>query len=155
MIVFNVKFLVVLLMIIETSRAATKTKCQVVQALRAQGVTSDSELRNWLCLVEKESSFRYDVTNSNSNGSKDYGIFQLNDGFWCGKSNGYSGTICWRLRTNGCQDSCSSFLNSDISNDANCAVRIKNCDGFSRWEGWKNKCKGKNLNKPKYDPSGC
>ena len=54
-----------------------------------------------LCLVKHESNYRYDVTNDNSNGSKDYGIYQLNDKYWCGRgSRKYS--RCWQINTYGC-----------------------------------------------------
>ena len=132
----------------------TKTKCQVVAALRAEGVP-DSDLRDWLCLVKHESDYRYDIDNTNSNGSRDYGIFQLNSKYWCKGSKGYSGTTCWKLNTYGCKDTCSSFKNSDISNDADCAVRIKNCFGFGKWVAHSNHCTTSEKNKSKYDYSSC
>ncbi|CAC5390100.1 LYZ [Mytilus coruscus] len=134
------------------SYGATKTKCQVVQALRNQGVP-DSDLRDWLCLVKHESNYVYDVIRTNRNGSKDYGIFQFNNYFSCGKSGGTSSTICWRINTFGCADTCNSFTNSNISNDANCAVRIKNCNSFRKWNGWKAHCS--NVQGSEYDYSGC
>ncbi|VDI12556.1 Hypothetical predicted protein [Mytilus galloprovincialis] len=57
----------------------------------------------------------------------------MNSKYSCGNPKGTSSSICWRVNTFGCADSCTSFTNSDISNDANCAVRVKNCAGFSRW----------------------
>ncbi|XP_045166373.1 lysozyme-like [Mercenaria mercenaria] len=157
MIVLNQKLLVIVLAILGTLCAAQKkTKCQVVKALRDQGVP-DSELKDWLCLVDKESSYKYNAEHTNykdgSVDSIDYGIFQLNDKYWCSDSGGYSGKICWRLNTYGCDDKCKTFKDSDISNDAYCAVRVKKCKGFEEWVGWRNKCKGKDLSS--YDFSEC
>lgn len=42
---FPIKLVAVVLLIVEGSKAATKTKCQVVSALRAQGVP-DGDLRD-------------------------------------------------------------------------------------------------------------
>ncbi|XP_045166381.1 lysozyme c-1-like [Mercenaria mercenaria] len=146
------KTLFIVLMMIERCIAGTKTKCQVVAALRAQGVP-DSDLRDWLCLVAHESSYKYDAENNNSNGSTDYGIFQFNNNYNCGNSDGTNSATCWRLRTYGCADSCSSFTDSDITNDANCAKRIKDCDGFTPWYGWRNHCS--DVSGSAYDYSGC
>lgn len=140
---------VLVLGLLEVCHCIQKTKCQVVQALRAQGVP-DSDLRDWLCLVKHESNYHYDAVNSNTH---DYGIFQINRGYWCDRPNGYSGTTCWRLNTYGCADTCASFTNSDITNDANCAVRIKNCKGFRDWYAWRDYCS--DVSGSDYSYSGC
>ncbi|XP_063399568.1 lysozyme-like [Mytilus trossulus] len=144
--------ILLVLALVGYSYGATKTKCQVVQALRNQNVP-DSDLRDWLCLVKHESNYRYDVVGTNSNGSKDYGIFQMNSNYFCGRPSGTSSSTCWRVNTYGCADSCTSFTNSDISNDANCAVRVKNCGGFGKWYGWRYHCS--NVQGPEYDYSTC
>lgn len=46
-----------------------------------------------VCLVENESARNTDKTNSNRNGSKDYGLFQINDKYWCSNS-GSPGKDC-------------------------------------------------------------
>ncbi|WP_411027131.1 hypothetical protein [Salmonella sp. s54925] len=131
--------------------AATKTKCQVVSALRAQRVP-DGDLRNWLCLVKHESSYRYDVTNTNSNLSKDYGIYQLNNKYWCDRGT-RSDTACWKINTYGCGVPCNSLLNSDIDDDTKCAVKIKNCNSFRQWYGWTNNCQ--DVSGSEFDYSSC
>ncbi|KAH3794681.1 hypothetical protein DPMN_148219, partial [Dreissena polymorpha] len=87
--------------------AGYKTRCDVVRALRAQGVP-DGDMRDWLCLVDNESKFKYDATyiNPNNRGT-DNGIFQMNSRYHCDRPSGYSGTKCWKLNTDGCQDTCS------------------------------------------------
>ncbi|XP_031553937.1 lysozyme-like [Actinia tenebrosa] len=148
-----IKLFAIVLLTVVGSEAARKTKCEVVSALRAQGVP-DGDLRDWLCLVENESSFRYDITNEqNDNGSKDYGIFQLSNGYWCDRPHGTTSSICWRLNTYGCHVSCSNLLNSDISDDAECAVRIKNCKGFREWAAWRDDCS--DVSGSEFDYSSC
>jgi len=42
------------------------------------------ETKQGLCLVEAESNYDSGVTgDQNPNGSYDYGLFQINDKFWC------------------------------------------------------------------------
>ncbi|XP_068748193.1 lysozyme C-like isoform X2 [Montipora capricornis] len=138
------------------SYAGTKSKCDVVRALRTQNVP-DSDMRDWLCLVQHESGYRYNAFNDNG-WSQDLGIFQINNHYWCGKGN-VKYSACWRILTHGCGVSnCNDFMDSDISDDTECAVKIKNCsrDGFSRWAAWRKHCRGKNLqSKSQYDFSGC
>lgn len=139
----------------ELAHAGTKSKCDVVRALRNENV-QDSEMRDWLCLVKHESAFKYTAKNSNNDGSTDYGIFQLNDRYWCGRgSTKYS--KCWQINTYGCGvDFCNDFLNSNIADDTSCAVKIKTCNSFSKWYAWIKHCKGKNLSsKSEYDFSNC
>ena len=50
-----------------------------------------------LCLVEHESEFEYDAVNTDT---KDYGIFQINKGYWCKGGPKYS--ACWQINTYGC-----------------------------------------------------
>ncbi|CAC5390101.1 LYZ [Mytilus coruscus] len=101
--------------------------------------TKPSQIKG-LCLVKHESNYKYDAVGTNSNGSKDYGIFQMNSNYFCGRPSGTSSFTCCRVNTYGCADTCNSFTNSDISNDANCAVRVKNCGGFGKWYGWRDHC---------------
>ncbi|CAC5387824.1 LYZ [Mytilus coruscus] len=138
--------------LVEYSYDATKTKSQVVQALRNQGVPY-SDFRDWLCLVKHQSEYGYDVVSNNTNGSKDYDIFQMNSNYFCGKAKGTSSSTCLRVNTYGCAVTCSSFTNSDISNDANCAVRVKSCGGFGKWYGWRDHCS--NVKVSEYDYSSC
>lgn len=126
------------------AHAGMKTKCDVVRSLKAANV-GDSEIRDWLCLVKHESNFRYDAVNRNSDGSKDYGIYQLNNRYWCDRGNSkYS--RCWQINSFGCGYRCRDFINSGITWDTDCAVKIKRCNSFNKWYGWIKHCKGRNLN---------
>ena len=59
-----------------------------------------------LCLVKHESNFQYDANPVNTDGSKDYGIYQINSNYWCDRgTTKYS--RCWQINTYGCGYPCS------------------------------------------------
>lgn len=57
-------------------------KCSLAKALLAQGF-SRGDLRNWVCLIQNESAMDTSAKHNNSNGSTDWGLFQINDRYWC------------------------------------------------------------------------
>lgn len=57
-------------------------KCSLAKALLAQGFNK-ADLRNWVCLVQNESGMDTNKKNNNRNGSTDWGLFQINDRYWC------------------------------------------------------------------------
>ncbi|XP_063242984.1 lysozyme-like [Bacillus rossius redtenbacheri] len=107
----------------------------LVQELRRQGF-AEAQLRNWVCLVEAESSRNTAaVGGPNSDGSHDYGLFQINDRYWC--SHGSAG--------NGCQVRCEDLITDNIDRASACTKKIFSIHGFNAWNGWKSKCQGKPL----------
>ncbi|EAT44943.1 AAEL003712-PA [Aedes aegypti] len=121
-----------------TIEAKKFDKCSLAKALLAQGF-SKADLRNWVCLVQNESSMDTNKKHNNSNGSTDWGLFQINDRYWCDPQDKKKKT------SNECKVKCSEFLKSDISKASTCAKKIYKRHGFSAWYGWTNKCKGKVL----------
>eukprot|EP00090_Calanus_glacialis_P006361 TRINITY_DN14963_c0_g1_i2.p1 TRINITY_DN14963_c0_g1~~TRINITY_DN14963_c0_g1_i2.p1 ORF type:complete len:243 (-),score=48.51 TRINITY_DN14963_c0_g1_i2:58-786(-) len=93
-------------------------------------------LGNWVCLAQYESSYNTAATNDNTNGSRDYGIFQINDNYWCDANVG-AGADCGMT--------CTSFLDSVLADDVTCAKIIYNRHGFEAWYGWINNCKNTNV----------
>ncbi|KNC32067.1 hypothetical protein FF38_09595 [Lucilia cuprina] len=66
----------------------TFTRCSLAREMYALGVPK-SELPQWTCIAEHESSYRTNVVGpTNYNGSNDYGIFQINNYYWCQPANG-------------------------------------------------------------------
>ncbi|EPQ14649.1 Lysozyme C, milk isozyme [Myotis brandtii] len=62
------------------------SKCELARQLKAHGMDGfhGYSLANWVCMAEHESSFDTRAFNGrNSNGSSDYGIFQINNKWWC------------------------------------------------------------------------
>lgn len=78
------------------------TKCGLARELVKHGIAR-GDLPNWICLVQSESNFNTAATNKNKNGSTDWGLFQINDGFWCkdGRPGGDCNVNCrceWEIR---------------------------------------------------------
>ncbi|XP_077727962.1 lysozyme C, milk isozyme [Canis aureus] len=119
------------------------SKCELARKLKSMGMDGfhGYSLANWVCMAEYESNFNTQAFNGrNSNGSSDYGIFQLNSKWWC-KSNSHSSA-------NACNIMCSKFLDDNIDDDITCAKRVvKDPNGMSAWVAWVKHCKGKDLSK--------
>merc|ERR1712110_427015 len=100
------------------------SQCSLADTLMGYGGVFDKNtLGDWLCLTKYESSWNTGAKGGpNYDGSYDYGIFQINDYYI----------------------SCSNLINSNISDDSNCATLIYNRHGFDAWYGWINHCKGHN-----------
>ncbi|KAJ8721288.1 hypothetical protein PYW07_002064 [Mythimna separata] len=112
------------------------TRCQLVAELRRQGFPAN-QLRDWVCLVEHESGrYTHRVSPMNSNGSRDYGLFQINDRYWCSTTN---------RPGKDCNVTCAQLLLDNITIASNCAKIIYRRHKFDAWYGWKNHCRGKPL----------
>ncbi|XP_068632330.1 lysozyme-like [Battus philenor] len=112
------------------------SRCELVRELRKQGFP-ENKMRDWVCLVEKESSRRTDVISKpNANGSRDYGLFQINDRYWCSTTN---------KPGKDCNVTCMQLVTDDITKASACAKKIFQRHGFDAWYGWKNGCRGKPL----------
>ncbi|XP_047507076.1 lysozyme-like [Pieris napi] len=115
------------------AEAVTFTRCQLVHELRNQGFP-ENKLRDWVCLVENESSRNTaKVGRVNKNGSRDYGLFQINDKYWCSNTN---------TAGKDCNVTCAQVTTDDITKAATCAKKIFKRHGFNAWYGWKNHCQG-------------
>ncbi|XP_058837208.1 lysozyme-like [Topomyia yanbarensis] len=113
-------------------------KCSLAKALLDQGFEK-AELRNWVCLVQNESGMDTTKTNKNRNGSTDWGLFQINDWYWCDSPDSS------KAGTNDCKVKCSALLTDDIKAASTCAKKIYKRHGYRAWYGWLNKCEGKSL----------
>lgn len=69
-------------LLIGSGEAKKFDKCSLAKALLAQGF-SKADLRNWVCLIQNESAMDTTKKNNNRNGSTDWGLFQINDRYWC------------------------------------------------------------------------
>ncbi|XP_015261708.1 PREDICTED: lysozyme C, milk isozyme-like [Gekko japonicus] len=135
--------LIVLFLLVAVNEAKVFERCELARLLKKQGLDEYEgyALGNWVCMAYHES--KYDtqaVGPPNSNGSRAYGIFQINSRWWC--SNGQGTT------SNGCETSCSNFLNDDITDDIECAKRVvRDPNKMDAWVAWKENCKGTDLSK--------
>ncbi|XP_055619622.1 lysozyme-like [Toxorhynchites rutilus septentrionalis] len=113
-------------------------KCSLAKALLSQGF-SKNDLRNWVCLVQNESGMDTTKKNNNRNGSTDWGLFQINDRYWCDPQDKNKKT------SNECKVKCVDLLSDNIAPASTCAKKIFKRHGFKAWYGWINKCQGKPL----------
>ncbi|XP_019560054.3 lysozyme c-1 [Aedes albopictus] len=113
--------------------------CELAQLLHYKHGIARADLPNWMCLVRSESSFDTRATHWNSyDGSTDWGLFQINDRYWCDPGN--------QLPTaNVCRVKCSKFLVPNQDEAMKCVRKIYEVHGFEAWAGWKNQCRGRKL----------
>uniref|UniRef100_A0A0E9X846 lysozyme n=1 Tax=Anguilla anguilla TaxID=7936 RepID=A0A0E9X846_ANGAN len=130
----------VFLLLVAAASAKVFSRCELARTLKAAGMDGyrGVSLANWVCLTKWESDYNTAVTNRNTDGSTDYGIFQINSRWWC--NNGVTPT------SNGCNIPCSRLLSSDISAAITCAKRVvRDPNGIGAWVAWRNRCRGKDL----------
>jgi len=102
-----------------------QSECDVADYLKHAGFSS-SQIPTMVCISKYESSFNCDATNENTDGSTDYGLFQINSYYWCsGDPNS---------KYNECGISCSSLF--DCQKNANCAHTVYRQQGYDAWYGY-------------------
>uniref|UniRef100_A0A8C6TUH3 lysozyme n=1 Tax=Neogobius melanostomus TaxID=47308 RepID=A0A8C6TUH3_9GOBI len=76
-------------------------RCEWARLLKRSGMDNyrGVSLKDWVCLTQHESNYNTRATNRNTDGSTDYGIFQINSRWWC-RDGGVSAA-------NGCGINCS------------------------------------------------
>ncbi|XP_065367603.1 lysozyme 1-like [Calliphora vicina] len=108
----------------------TFTRCSLAREMYNMGVPK-SELARWTCIAKHESDYRTHVVGpANSDGSHDYGIFQINDKYWCQPNSG-------RFSYNECDVDCDDLLTDNISLSVRCARQVKAQEGWPSWTTWK------------------
>ncbi|KAL4617645.1 lysozyme C [Arapaima gigas] len=127
--------------LLAVSKAKVFSRCELARALKAAGMDGyrGISLANWVCLAKWESDYNTNAINNNSDGSSDYGIFQINSRWWCNNH---------RTPTeNGCRINCSELLSANLHVAIQCAKRVvRDPNGISAWVAWRNKCRGRDLN---------
>ncbi|XP_001963772.2 lysozyme [Drosophila ananassae] len=105
-------------------------RCELARKLLEQHGFERSLLSNWICLLEHESELDTSRTTTNPNGSRNYGLFQINSRF------------CQEGRKGGtCNVKCEDLLDDNLRDAAACAKRIQTSDGFRHWNGWQRYCR--------------
>jgi len=130
-------FLVICILVLTSSPilARKMDRCSLAKEMDKLGVPRD-QLAKWACIAERESSFKTDaVGRSNPDGSISYGIFQLNDLYWCQSSNK-------KFSHNSCGTSCNEILKDDINQSVRCAQKVLAQQGWSAWSSWKSCSEG-------------
>ena len=79
--------------VISGFNAKKYTECELAVELVQHGFPRAS-INDWVCLVKSESGMDTKLTNIyNKDGSKDWGLFQINDRYWC-KGSARSKNVC-------------------------------------------------------------
>uniref|UniRef100_G3MMW7 lysozyme n=1 Tax=Amblyomma maculatum TaxID=34609 RepID=G3MMW7_AMBMU len=125
----------ILLALVAVTLGRKFTFCSLAKELRRHGIPRN-QIPNWVCLVNSESGMNTKATNRNKNGSTDYGLFQINSGYWCSPG-----------PHNICRVKCRALLSDNISAAVKCARRIHKSSGFKAWYGWQARCRGRNLSR--------
>lgn len=102
-----------------------QSECDVAKYLRNAGFPSNT-IGTMVCIAKYESSLNCDATNKNTDGSTDYGLFEINSYYWC------SGDTTSKY--NECGTSCQSLM--DCQKNANCAYKVYKEQGFNAWYGY-------------------
>ncbi|XP_023708064.1 lysozyme X-like [Cryptotermes secundus] len=124
--------LILIIMTAHTSLATILTQQQFLMQLRNYGVP-EYDLATWLCIAEHESNLDTAAIGTlNTDGSKDHGIFQINDRYWC-REHGVGG---------GCNINCAALRSDNLDAAIRCALHIKSRQGFVAWTTYERYCIG-------------
>ncbi|XP_070592195.1 lysozyme C-3-like [Erythrolamprus reginae] len=133
--------LTLLFLFIAANEAKVFQMCELSSVLKRSGMDGYRRvtLGDWNCMAYHESRFNSQAVGPpNTDGSRGYGIFQINNSLWCDNKQGPT--------ANGCNKPCSAFTNDDITDDIECAKRIvRDPQGMNAWPAWRNHCKGRDV----------
>uniref|UniRef100_UPI00398E4688 lysozyme C, milk isozyme-like n=1 Tax=Pristiophorus japonicus TaxID=55135 RepID=UPI00398E4688 len=140
------KTLGILSLLLVATNAKIYERCELARTLKDFGLDGyhGYSLANWICMAYFESRYNTTAINHNKKGevivSTDYGIFQINDKWWCKDLQVYG--------KNYCGTTCSNLLNDNLNDDCRCARTIVDkTKGMEAWVGWKKHCKGKDIDR--------
>ncbi|XP_026153153.1 lysozyme C [Mastacembelus armatus] len=129
----------VFLLLVTLASAKVYQRCEWARVLKSHGMDGyrGISLANWVCLTRWESEYNTAAINHNTDGSTDYGIFQINSRWWCNNGQGRT--------ANGCNINCNTLL-TDVTASINCAKRVvRDPNGIGAWVAWRNHCRNRDL----------
>jgi len=115
-------------------------RCELAGQLYILDIAKD-DLPLWLCIAQYESRFNTHVIGQrNQDGSKDYGIFQISDKFWCLPENETD-----YYNFNECNLNCTELIKDDITASVQCAKQIQKRQGWVAWTVYEEFCNDSTL----------
>ncbi|XP_020495699.1 lysozyme C [Labrus bergylta] len=130
----------VFLLLVAVASAKVFERCEWARVLKRSGMDGyrGISLADWVCLSQWESHFNTQATNhGNTDGSTDYGIFQINSRYWC--DNGTPSS-------NACNIRCSDLLTDNVATAITCAKRVvRDPNGIRAWVAWQVHCENRDL----------
>ncbi|XP_006877788.1 PREDICTED: alpha-lactalbumin [Chrysochloris asiatica] len=122
----------ILIPAIQTKEVTKPELCKVLKVLDGyQGLT----LPEWICIIfhmsgcDTQTIVKY-------NGNTAYGLFQINNKFWCRDDQ-------FPQSRNICNISCDKFLDDDFTDDIMCVKKILDSEGVGYWPAYKPLCSEK------------
>ncbi|KAH8412968.1 hypothetical protein KR009_007218 [Drosophila setifemur] len=127
----KISLLILLLLGSEQVESKVYSRCELARPLLQSYQFNRSFISIWICTVEHESNLDTRKITAQEDGSKSYGLFQINSRNYCteGRPGGY------------CNKKCEDFVNDEIADDAACAKMIHQREGFKYWKGWNRYCR--------------
>lgn len=114
-------------------------RCELAKELYLTYDFPLDQIPTWICIVEHESKYNTSaVGRLNADGSRDHGLFQLSDRWWCSNDTSV---------TKSCGVLCSQFEDADIRDDVECTKKIfdehqrLHQNGFNAWVVYEEQCK--------------
>ncbi|MBN3300744.1 LYSC protein, partial [Amia calva] len=104
-------------------------RCELARILQANGMDGywGYSLGDWMCMAYWESGYNTQAIDHDSDGSTDYGIFQINSRWWCQNYETANAE-------DACGINCSELLTDNIGVDITCAKRVvRDPNGMSAW----------------------
>ncbi|XP_034978923.1 lysozyme C-like isoform X1 [Zootoca vivipara] len=79
-----------------TVQAKIFGRCELFHALKVSGLDGYEgySLANWICMSFFETGFDTEAIDRRKDGTKDYGIFHINNGWWCKDEGTLSENLC-------------------------------------------------------------
>lgn len=132
---------------ISVSHGYVYDRCGFARELNDLGVSQGRTLDTYVCIAFAESSFNTDaIGRLNDDDSTDYGIFQINNRYWCSDGKYKS--------SNGCGVRCKDLLGeSGVALSLKCAEIVRAESGWKAWTTYY-KCHNPQSNKDCFQHTG-
>lgn len=122
------------------------TRCEFATKLHDElAVTNPKawdQLGDWVCIVEgsdRKINTSLFLQSPNNPSSKNYGVFRINNQWWCQDESSHVNPDF----TNLCNVTCADLQDEDLSDDIRCALEIEKRHNFTAWAAWTTSCKTK------------
>lgn len=116
-------------------------RCELAKELRFVYNFPPEQIHIWHCIAQQSRLNTSFVGSPHAVGSRGFGIFQINEKFWCSSADNVGSS------SNSCGIECSKLIDGDIADDAKCAQKIfaeherLYGKGFQAWNVYDSYCK--------------
>lgn len=129
----NILTVTLAVMLFGVIQAKIYTNCELARELTERFKFPKADLNTWMCIAYWEGQYRTTPINKNRyDGSTDYGLFQINDKYWCMSDRGRSSNLC--------NMNCTRLVDDDIADDVHCIKEILRRQGFRAWVSFRHIC---------------